>query len=138
MDKSVARLAPNLWSYTVPGGSLSRVFRLTVNGAGVPVAATPGLEPGGEARLEAEYRRLRADLMMNLQRWLRDVWLRTLDTGRGLLDFPDLAGTEQVARRITPQHALENLQILEQTQRLLHTNVQEALAIEVGLLKLHL
>ena len=90
------------------------------------------------AAIEAEYRRLRADLLMNLQRWLRDVWLRTLDTGRGLLDFPDLAGTEQVARRITPQHALENLQILEQTQRLLHTNVQEALAIEVGLLKLHL
>jgi hypothetical protein len=28
------------------------------------------------------------------------------------------------------------LQILEQTQRLLHTNVQEALALEVGLLKL--
>jgi len=33
---------------------------------------------------------------------------------------------------------LENLQILEQTQRLLHTNVQEALALEVNLLKLQL
>jgi len=32
---------------------------------------------------------------------------------------------------------LENLQTLEQTQRLLHTNVQEALALEVSLLKLH-
>jgi len=30
------------------------------------------------------------------------------------------------------------LKTLEQTQRLLHTNVQEALALEVGLLKLHL
>jgi hypothetical protein len=33
---------------------------------------------------------------------------------------------------------VENLQIIEATQRLLHTNVQEALALEVGLLKLHL
>jgi hypothetical protein len=31
---------------------------------------------------------------------------------------------------------MENLRIVEQIQRLLHTNVQEALAIEVGLLKL--
>jgi hypothetical protein len=43
-----------------------------------------------------------------------------------------------VAHKITSPQALENLQTLEQTQRLLHTNVQEALALEVGLLKLHL
>ncbi len=55
-----------------------------------------------------------------------------------LLNFPQIAGAEAVARRITPRQALENLQILEQTQRLLHTNVQEALALEVGLLKLQL
>jgi hypothetical protein len=30
------------------------------------------------------------------------------------------------------------LEVIEQTQRLLQTNVQEALALEVGLLKLHL
>jgi hypothetical protein len=30
------------------------------------------------------------------------------------------------------------IQSIEQTQRLLHTNVQEALALEVGLLKLRL
>jgi len=45
---------------------------------------------------------------------------------------------EVVAKRISPKEALENLQVLEQTQRLLHTNVQEALALEVGLLKLKL
>jgi hypothetical protein len=33
---------------------------------------------------------------------------------------------------------VENLRVLEDTQRLLHSNVQEALALEVGLLKLHL
>jgi hypothetical protein len=38
---------------------------------------------------------------------------------------------------MSPRQALENVQTLEQTQRLLHTNVQEALALEVGLLKLH-
>jgi hypothetical protein len=54
------------------------------------------------------------------------------------LNFPKTAGAEAVAEKISPRQALENLQTLEQTQRLLHTNVQEALALEVGLLKLHL
>ena len=49
-----------------------------------------------------------------------------------------MAGAERVAGRITAQQALENLRVMEQTQRLLHTNVQEALALEVGLLKLNL
>ena len=90
------------------------------------------------AAIEAEYRRQRVDLLVTLQWWLRDVWLRTVSSGQELLNFPMLGGVEQVARRITPQQAVENLQVLEQTQRLLHTNVQEALALEVGLLKLHL
>ena len=55
-----------------------------------------------------------------------------------LLAFPQLAGTKRVAQRITPQSAMENLRIIEQLQRWLHTNVQEALALEVGLLKLQL
>jgi DNA polymerase-3 subunit delta' len=90
------------------------------------------------AAIEAEYRRQRADLILLVQWWLRDVWLTTLATGKELLNFPQIAGAEAVARRLTPRQALENLQILEQTQRLLHTNVQEALALEVGLLKLQL
>jgi DNA polymerase-3 subunit delta' len=89
------------------------------------------------AAVEAEYRRQRTDLLVLVQWWLRDVWLRTLAAGGSLLKFPEISGTEAVARRITPRQALENLQTLEQTQRLLHTNVQEALALEVGLLKLH-
>jgi hypothetical protein len=55
-----------------------------------------------------------------------------------LLHFPQIAGAESVAKKITSRQALENLQTLEQAQRLLRTNVQEALALEVGLLKLHL
>jgi len=90
------------------------------------------------AAVEAEYRRQRADLLLLVQWWLRDVWLHTLAVGRELLNFPKIAGAETVAQRLTPRQALENLQTLEQTQRLLHTNVQEALALEVGLLKLQL
>ena len=89
------------------------------------------------ASVEAEYRRRRMDLMLIVQRWLRDVWLATLSAGNELLNFPGLSGTRALAKKISPRQALENLQILEETQRLLHTNVQEALALEVGLLKLH-
>jgi len=89
------------------------------------------------AAIEAEYRRHRADLLLLVQWWLRDVWLHTLAAGRDLLKFPAVSGAEAVARRITPRQALENLQTLEQAQRLLHTNVQEALALEVSLLKLN-
>ena len=90
------------------------------------------------AAVEAEYRGQRVDLLVALQCWLRDIWLRTLSAGTELLHFPALASTAQVAGRITPRQAMENLRVLEQTQRLLGTNVQEALALEVGLLKLHL
>lgn len=91
-----------------------------------------------KAAIEAEYRRLRGDLLLTVQWWLRDIWLQTMEAGRGLVNFPKLAGTQQVAVRITPRQAMENLLAMEQTQRLLHTNVQEALAVEVGFLKLHL
>ena len=90
------------------------------------------------AAIEAEYRRQRADLLLLVQWWLRDVWLRTLAVGGELLKFPHMAGAEAVAKKISPRQALENLQTLEQTQRLLHSNVQEALALEVSLLELHL
>jgi DNA polymerase-3 subunit delta' len=89
------------------------------------------------AAIEAEYRRHRADLLSLVQWWLRDVWLHTLAAGKDLLNFPKISGAEIIARRITPREALENLQTLEQTQRLLYSNVQEALTLEVGLLKLH-
>jgi len=95
------------------------------------------LEDELTAAIESEYRRHRADLLLLIQWWLRDIWLHTLSTGKNLLRFPSISGAESVARRISPRQALENLQTLEQTQRLLHTNVQEALALEVSLLKLH-
>ena len=91
-----------------------------------------------KAAIEAEYRRQRTELLLLVQWWLRDVWLHTLRSGREFLNFPQIEGAERVAARITPQQAMENLRVAEQTQRLLYTNVQEALAIEVGLLKLQM
>ena len=108
------------------------------------------------ASVEAEYRRQRADVLSVLHWWLRDVWVRTLagpgaqpraqpaepvhaeTTGGELLCFPDISATSTVARRISAQAALQNLETIESLQRWLGTNVQEALALEVGLLKLHL
>lgn len=104
------------------------------------------------AAIEAEYRRQRADLLGVFHWWLRDVWVQSLrrkspqssqPAGPGapdqtLLSFPDLNGTQQVADRLSPQAALQNLQIMDQLQRWLGSNVQEALALEVGLLKLQL
>lgn len=103
------------------------------------------------AAVEAEYRRQRAELLSLLQWWLRDVWLLTLSrqsTGEAararplqegeLLAFPQLASARQLAARLSTTEATENLQVMEQLQRWLSTNVQEALALEVGLLKLRL
>jgi DNA polymerase-3 subunit delta' len=89
------------------------------------------------AGIEAEYRRQRAELLLLLQWWLRDVWLVTVKGGSELLNFPEVPGAEKIAGRISSKQALENLQTLEHAQRILHTNVQEALALEVGLLKLN-
>ena len=89
--------------------------------------------------IEAEYRRQRTELLACLQWWLRDIWLHTLRIGQEMLTYPTLAETVGVvAGRLTPAQAMENLHLLERTQRLLFSNVQEALALEVGLLKLKL
>lgn len=90
------------------------------------------------AAIEAEYRRQRAEVLLLVQWWLRDVWLHTLAAGETLLHLPQIAGADEVARRISTKQAQANLTVLEQTQRLLHSNVQEALTLEVGLLKLQL
>jgi hypothetical protein len=85
----------------------------------------------------------RSDLLLALQWWFRDVWLQTLVSAEygvrnaELLNFPELPTAGQLAKRLTARQAAENLQILERTQRLLGSNVQEALALEVGLLKLN-
>jgi DNA polymerase III subunit delta' len=64
--------------------------------------------------------------------------IEAIDSPESLLVLPQMAGTKRVAHRISPKQAMENLRVMEQLQRWLSTNVQEALALEVGLLKLHL
>ena len=92
-----------------------------------------------DASIEAEYRRQRASIVAGLLWWLRDVWLRTEQGGDGLLSFPELAdSTQVVATRIGAADALDNLRVMEKTLRLLFTNAQEALVLEVGLLELKL
>ncbi|MEO7299491.1 MAG: hypothetical protein ABI042_13055 [Verrucomicrobiota bacterium] len=89
--------------------------------------------------IEAEYRHRRGELLLALEWWLRDVWAQTLRVGADMLTFPQfLTAARTVAARISPADAVTNLQIVEQTQRLLGSNVQEALAFEVGFLKLKL
>lgn len=91
------------------------------------------------AAIEAEYGRHRGDLLAGLQWWLRDVWLQAMRLGEGLLSYPELAESSRaIAARVTAEQAAENLQQMETLQRLLGSNVQEALALEVGLLKLRL
>ena len=56
-----------------------------------------------------------------------------------MLSFPKLAAAAQaVAGRLSPAEARTNLEEMDRLQRQLHTNVQEALALEVGLLKMRL
>ncbi|TAL04542.1 MAG: hypothetical protein EPO07_04960 [Verrucomicrobia bacterium] len=90
------------------------------------------------AAVESEYRRQRAELMLAMQWWFRDVWLQSSRAGEGLLNFPGQTASQKLGGRLPARQSLANLEVLEQTQRLLHTNVQEALAIEVAMLKLNL
>jgi len=91
------------------------------------------------AAIEAEYRRQRAEVLLAFQWWLRDVWLQTLSAGRALLAFPHFAESSRaVANRLSSEDASANLNVVEQLQKLLATNIQEALALEVALLKLKL
>jgi DNA polymerase III subunit delta' len=91
------------------------------------------------AAIEAEYRRQRTELLGVLHWWMRDFWLQSLSAGADMLSFPNLAAAAQaVAGRVSPTEARSNLEEMDRLQRQLHTNVQEALALEVGLLKLRL
>jgi DNA polymerase-3 subunit delta' len=91
------------------------------------------------AAVEAEYRGRRADLLAGIHGWLRDVWLATLKLEPSGWNYPDLTeSAETVAGKITTPQACDNIKEIEKTLRLLESNVQEALAMEVGLLKLKL
>ncbi len=92
-----------------------------------------------EAAIEAEYRRTRTEVLGGIEWWLRDVWVMSCQPDPSRLALPSLATeTAAVSVRIQPTDALSNLHVIERTQRLLFSNVQEALALEVALLRLKL
>ena len=96
-------------------------------------------EEEAKAATEAEYRRRRSQTLQALQWWLRDVWITTQAHPPERLAVPELVEeTRHAAARLTPPQALANLDLLERTQSLLHTNVQEALALEVAMLRFDL
>lgn len=112
-----------------------------------PLARYPDAEPELRERwedemnaaIEAEYRGRRGEYLRGLEAWLRDVWLLVLGLPSEFLFLPQLTpATAAVAARLTGPAAMENLAVLETTQRRLHSNVQETLALEVGLLRLQL
>ena len=105
----------------------------------VPLELREQWEEENKAAVMAEYRFRRASFLAALQGWVRDVWLQTCGMGRELARFPDLSdSTQVVADRLTRREAEENIRLVEQLQRTLHTNVTEILALEIGLLKLKL
>lgn len=89
------------------------------------------------AAVEAEYRRRRGELLSGLEWLFRDVWILASGLGGELLMLPGMAeSAERLARRLRPADAMENLRAVARMIRLLETNAQEALVLEVGLLKL--
>lgn len=112
-----------------------------------PLVRYPDAEPDQRERwemelsaaVESEYRRKRGELLSGIHWWLRDLWLVVQGSPLELLRFPEYcASTQRVAARLQPAEAGQNLDFWESTQQILYTNVQEALALEVGLLKLKL
>ena len=91
------------------------------------------------AAVEAEYRRQRAELLTGIHWWLRDIWLERLGQSDGLAAFPRFQiAARAIAERLTEAEARENLVTVERIQRQLGSNVQEALTLEVGMLRLKL
>ncbi|MBX3733884.1 MAG: hypothetical protein KF791_15000 [Verrucomicrobiae bacterium] len=92
-----------------------------------------------DAAVEAEYRRRRSQFLAGVHAWLRDIWVRTLSPEAPAFVPALTDATATVARRINPTDARGNLEAWERTSRLLlATNAQEALVMEVGLLRLKL
>lgn len=91
-----------------------------------------------KASIEAEYRRQRQELISAIQWLLRDIWLQTLNENLSpLLTFPFFRDkTSKIAKRVSQKEALENLDVIEETQKLLFTNVQESLIFETMLLRI--
>lgn len=96
------------------------------------------LEKELEARIEGEYRAQREQVLEDLYGWYGDVLLQVIGVADTLLAHPDVAAaSRRVAANLSYEQAAQNLEIIEQIREALSRNVAEALALEVGLLRLH-
>jgi len=103
------------------------------------VAEEKKIEEELEAGIAAEYRSRRTEIFCAIELWLRDLYLTLIDQFPKTSYFPEIReDTEKIASRITLKQAKENLNSVASTLKILETNVQEALVLEVFLLKLHL
>lgn len=95
------------------------------------------LEKEINASIESQYRHRRLELFKAIQWLFRDIWLQTIKNTDELLALPEFKNyTSKIAGKINSESAKANIEIIEECQRLLFTNVQEALVIEVTLLQL--
>ncbi len=96
-------------------------------------------ENEAKAAVEAEYSLRRARLLQALQAWLRDIWAFKLGQPADTCTLPEFAlAAHAAAGRLSHLEAAANLQVVERTHRMLFTNVNELLTLEVGLLQLRL
>ena len=97
----------------------------------LPIMRTSGL------RVPAVQNAMRAALV-TVETTDRQGADRSSSMGLRLAIVPAFSITRALASRVNAPAASENLRVLERLQRQLHSNVQEALALEVGLLQLKL
>ena len=90
-----------------------------------------------EARIAGEYKAAREQVLEELYIWYADVLLCVEGADPGLLDHPDqLEALGRAAAGLSAARAGANLDAIEQIRESLSRNINEILALEVGLLKL--
>lgn len=95
------------------------------------------LEAQLEARIEGEYRAAREQVLEELYGWFADVVLCVESADAKLLEHPgEIAALRRAAAGISSDRANSILDAIEQIRESLARNISEALALEVGLLKL--
>ncbi len=94
------------------------------------------LEKEMDARIEGEYRAQREQVLEEVYGWFGDVLLQVISVEESLLAHPDFAeASRRAAEGLTYEQAGQNLEAVDRIREALFRNVAEALALEVGLLR---
>lgn len=90
-----------------------------------------------DAAIEAEYRQARADLMRAFSVFFRDLSVLATGADKTLLLLPSHeAALRKIASDFSSEWLADRIEIVEDIQANLRQNINEALALEVGLLRL--